>query len=639
MHPACGRAWVGLAEAWLRTGSHSRAWEFLERAENDPRSAAGASLARGVLLRRTMRLEEADAALARATRKDPFLAAAWVERASRSVEDLQLSRAWEELRQALSLDPEDPKVYRVLEGWLETGGEALALTELLEERRQAGDRAALAGLNDLFYRLGLKRTRQGKPRLAVAYYEQALVGMEALGDRQAQLPVLLSLGWVIHTGRRDAEGALACFDRALELARELGDREAESRAWFNRGLVNAAEAQRTRAETDFRRALAASAGTDSLLLRKKAYKEIGDLQMARGDLEAAADAYRSSLEIGLDRGSLQAGADTLMALSDLDQRIETYLSITPPELGPVSGVAERLEDRREQLRDLASREYRRHAEALVGGEEATEHRSEHFVVRSDYPGPQGVAAVAELLEQVSSVYTDMLGAALPPVGPQPTTTVYLLSRREDYDRFTALFTSGASSRGHFMPELHIVVLHLEREVRANLMASAIHETVHVLNHHYLAPSDGGELPPWLDEGLAMYLALTRIDAQGRFLFGKVEEGRAWVGATSLEREGETWLRGLRQALTEEGAVSLTEVVRQTDRSRFLGPDRHLFYGESWTLVHFLLHGDDQAWRAGFLDYLRGLSRGRTSLEDLEAALGTDLPSLQQAWRNHVIYRL
>jgi tetratricopeptide (TPR) repeat protein len=636
--PGCGRAWVGLAEAWLRAGSHHRAWEFLDRAERDPASAAGASLARGVLLRRTMRVAEADVALARATRRDPALAAAWIQRAARSVEDLHLGRAWEEIEHALQLDPEDPRVYAVLETWLETGGRALSLTALLEERRLAGDRAALAGLSDLFYRLGLKRTREGKPLLAVAYYEQALVGMEALGDREAQIPVLLSLGWVTHTGRRDAEAALAHFDRALELARELGDREAEGRAWFNRGLVHAAEARRHLAEIDFRQSLAAASGADSLLLRKKAYKEIGDLRMAEGDLEGAADAYRSSLEIGLDRGSLQAGADTLLALSDLDRRIETYLSIVPPGLGPEAEAAGRLEARRDELRDLASREYRRHAEALVGGPEATEHRSEHFVVRSDYPAPQGVAAVAELLENVSEVYAELFGDAFPEAGPQPTTTVYLLSSREDYDRLTALFMNSASSRGHFVPEHQIMVLRLEREVRATLMASATHESVHVLNHHYLAPPDG-DLPPWLDEGLAMYLALTRIDAQGRFRFGKVEEGRAWVDGTSLEREGETWLKGLRQSLTGEGVVPLAEVVGQADRSRFLGPDRHLYYSESWTLVHFLLHGDGEAWREGFHAYLRGVREGRGSIEDLERALDTDLPSLQRAWRNYVIYRL
>jgi hypothetical protein len=291
-----------------------------------------------------------------------------------------------------------------------------------------------------------------------------------------------------------------------------------------------------------------------------------------------------------------------------------------------------------ELRALAAREYRRHAEALVGGEEATEYRSQHFLLRSDYPARQGLAAVAELLEETSRIYRDYFRQALGEDAELPLTTVYLLTRKSDYDRLATLFLNAATSRGHFVPEQGVIVLHLEREVRENLVVSAVHEAVHVLNHHLLGRGRAA-LPPWLDEGLAMYFALTRVDEEGRFVFGKIDERRALVDGTSLEREGATWLKGLRRALTGGQAISLATVLDQRERGAFFGPERHLYYGESWTLVHFLLHAEGGTWKDPFLAYLEGVREGRVLREDLEDALGRRVEALERDWRNHVIYRL
>ena len=63
--------------------------------------------------------------------------------------------------------------------------------------------------------------------------------------------------------------------------------------------------------------------------------------------------------------------------------------------------------------------------------------------------------------------------------------------------------------------------------------------------------------------------------------------------------------------------------------------RDLKYAQSYTLVHFLLHGDERAHREGFLEFLRSLYQGKGSATDLKRCLKADWRKLGASWQAYV----
>ena len=58
---------------------------------------------------------------------------------------------------------------------------------------------------------------------AIAYFERSLAKMQTMGERAWESAVWDSLGY-IHHHRGDFRQAIACYERAIGLARELADR-------------------------------------------------------------------------------------------------------------------------------------------------------------------------------------------------------------------------------------------------------------------------------------------------------------------------------------------------------------------------------------------------------------------------------
>ena len=71
---------------------------------------------------------------------------------------------------------------------------------------------------------------------ARAFYEQALVAAQALGDRPAIAMITRGLGTVAH-GQGDCSTATRCYGESLTLCREIGDRPGEATALANLGLA------------------------------------------------------------------------------------------------------------------------------------------------------------------------------------------------------------------------------------------------------------------------------------------------------------------------------------------------------------------------------------------------------------------
>jgi hypothetical protein len=57
----------------------------------------------------------------------------------------------------------------------------------------------------------------------------------------------------------------------------------------------------------------------------------------------------------------------------------------------------------------------------------------------------------------------------------------------------------------------------------------------------------------------------------------------------------------------------------------------LKYAQSYTLVHFCLHGEGGKLRAGFIEYLRKVYKGDSSTTAFRDAIGVREQELEKAW--------
>jgi len=128
----------------------------------------------------------------------------------------------------------------------------------------------------------------------------------------------------------------------------------------------------------------------------------------------------------------------------------------------------------------------------------------------------------------------------------------------------------------------------------------------------------GEIPPWVNEGLAEYVA-TGI-----------------VGGPPLAfQAGLSCTRHFLLQQQSADAHDLKRVLAFSSTDFQAGGDRLLKYAQSYTLVHFLLHGEEGRHRAGFFAWLRLVYAGRGSTTELGKCLDVEWKPLERAWLAHV----
>ncbi|BAM02785.1 hypothetical protein PSMK_06260 [Phycisphaera mikurensis NBRC 102666] len=146
----------------------------------------------------------------------------------------------------------------------------------------------------------------------------------------------------------------------------------------------------------------------------------------------------------------------------------------------------------------------------------------------------------------------------------------------------------------------------------------------VLQHegfHQFAAARLGQLPHWVNEGLAQYYEDAPL-VNGRLFVGELNAERL-AGVRSALIRGTAW--PLPTLLRAEGRTWIDLLHRDPDRSRTL-------YAQSWSLVYFLIHAENGRYREAFLNYLRQLSLGQNADTALRTAFGiTDASAMQGRW--------
>lgn len=164
----------------------------------------------------------------------------------------------------------------------------------------------------------------------------------------------------------------------------------------------------------------------------------------------------------------------------------------------------------------------------------------------------------------------------------PRATVVLFDSDRQFDRVKPLYKGKPTdARGYCAGSRDETVIALiAGEAPAETREVIFHEYVHLLLHSHELP-----VPPWLNEGLAELYSTFEIEN------GVVRFGQAKPRHLALLRQNELMHLGELFA------------VQHSSHTYNEGPERSLFYAESWALVHFWLCGEDQSYRPGMIRFM------------------------------------
>jgi Protein of unknown function (DUF1570) len=148
-----------------------------------------------------------------------------------------------------------------------------------------------------------------------------------------------------------------------------------------------------------------------------------------------------------------------------------------------------------------------------------------------------------------------------------------------------------------------------------------HEATHEILFNTAERTKGsrGDIPAWLDEGLAEYMGCSMSGLAGHPVF---TSGAVATGHFRVHAEART-------------PYDLARVLTFNSGDFMASSRSDLKYAEAYTLVHFLLNGDGGKHKKGFLDFVRSAYKGQSSSTHFRDALGGHERELEEAWVAYV----
>lgn len=118
--------------------------------------------------------------------------------------------------------------------------------------------------------------------------------------------------------------ANACFDHALEAARQVGDRRLEAESLLRIGRIERQKAQYERAEQHFLEANALGEEIGDFTIRVESTSHLGLLARKRGERAAARAHFQEAYQLAVEAGDEKAREINLSLLGDLAKRENDY---------------------------------------------------------------------------------------------------------------------------------------------------------------------------------------------------------------------------------------------------------------------------------------------------------------------------
>jgi hypothetical protein len=203
--------------------------------------------------------------------------------------------------------------------------------------------------------------------------------------------------------------------------------------------------------------------------------------------------------------------------------------------------------------------------------------------------------------------------------------LYLFDTREQYQQFLSRqqFGAASTSGGVFFvnDKDKGLATYIEARDPEWTLQTLRHEGFHQFAYAFI----GHNLPLWVNEGLAEYFA-EGIVVQGKIMPGIVPQRR---------------LAAVRQAIANGSAFDFPELISMTSqRWQHLMETRAdhgaMLYNQSWSMVHFLIHGDNGRYTKAFGQYLSLLANDVPSAEAFKQAFGDgDSAMFRRRWEQYM----
>ena len=185
---------------------------------------------------------------------------------------------------------------------------------------------------------------------------------------------------------------------------------------------------------------------------------------------------------------------------------------------------------------------------------------------------------------------------------------YLFSRAEDY------YAAGGpkKSAGVFIvdPQGARLMAIASPDQAHWIWHTVQHEGFHQFAHTVIR----GQLPIWLDEGLAEYFG-EAIFTGDNFVTGVVPPERL---ARLREEFAKRALKPMRSMLLTSSAEWRAEMCVEN-------------YDQAWSMLHFLAHGDEGKYQAGLVRFISSLGRNAAYEASWKSIFG-DIPEFEKRWQ-------
>lgn len=290
----------------------------------------------------------------------------------------------------------------------------------------------------------------------------------------------------------------------------------------------------------------------------------------------------------------------------------------------------------EQRRPLLEERVRTGLRAL--GEDRVGVSSPRFIVQTD-AGEETANALSNNLEVTFGVLDEMFGKTIPPRFEPLKIQVFAFSEASSMSHLRSACLPTEVTAGGFYENLGLIGLHLQMPTPEHVNELLVHEATHAYHDRHLVKR-GVRLPYWLAEGLAEYMANSRIRKgklvpgrlPGRHVYARVEQGSLRV--TLAESTARLGLAAVKLSARRGEALTITEMADAAQEA-FLGERLQLYYAMSWLLVHFLRHGEAD-WESGeFPSFLLYAAEGFPIIEAIETAYGRPISELEEPFRHYI----
>lgn len=200
--------------------------------------------------------------------------------------------------------------------------------------------------------------------------------------------------------------------------------------------------------------------------------------------------------------------------------------------------------------------------------------------------------------------------------------LYLFRTEAEYLGFMADQDFKANNTGgmfFFSPKSQGLATWTQGRSRSQTYQVLQHEGFHQFAFNHL----GTELPTWINEGLAQYF-------EDAIIVGE----KMTTGLVSTRR-----LEQVQHALENGTAFDFQVLIGLTPEkwadTLHHDPDRAaLMYAQSWSVVYFLIHGDNDKYQSAFAQYLKKISAGRDSQSAFTEVFGDNLRLMAQRWKSY-----